>query len=155
MLGGLDLRRSPPLGVLVKAGYGARSIQFLPPRGFRPMGPTVGPNWILTPFPRASAPRARPLAYARALFQVAPTVIPAGKAVLRSVFDTPKAESCKQRFGIPNRGADPVFPAQGPMYRPVPVVKLTFSAKVILATTFSAFAYAADQSATHPPGGVG
>jgi hypothetical protein len=34
--------------------------------------------------------------------------------------------------GIPRRGTLPVCPTQGPMKKPVPVVRLTFSASVIL-----------------------
>jgi len=56
---------------------------------------------------------------------------------------------------LPNRNAEPVFPTQGPISRPVPVVRFTFSAKVMLATTSCAFAYASVQAGDHPPGGAG
>lgn len=76
-------------------------------------------------------------------------MIPAGKAVTLSVEAIPKAESCRHKLGISNRSAEPVFPTQGPISKPVPVVKLTFSARVMLATTACAFAYDAVQFDTH------
>jgi hypothetical protein len=47
----------------------------LPPRGFRPKGPTLGPKWMLTPLPRNSSPIATPRRRIRSLSHVAPTVI--------------------------------------------------------------------------------
>ena len=69
---------------------------------------------MFIPLPRASAPKAKPLAYIRSLLKVAPVVIPAGKAVILSVVAIPSAESSKQRLGMPNLRADPVLPVQRP-----------------------------------------
>lgn len=47
----------------------------LPPLGFRPKGPTLGPRWMLAPLPRNSSPMATPRRRIRSLSHVAPTVI--------------------------------------------------------------------------------
>src|SRR4051794_13394055 len=65
---------------------------------------------MLTPLPRNSLPRATARWYISDLSQVAPVVIPAGKAVTLSVEATPSAESCRHSWGKPSRRALPVFP---------------------------------------------
>lgn len=91
--------------------------QFLPPCGTLPNGPTLGANSTWTPFPFASCPIASPLWYMRSLFHVAPVVIPAGKAVIKSAYRIPKGPSCEHIDGNPNRYTAPVLPTHLPYFK--------------------------------------
>lgn len=97
-----------PSQVLVHGVEIGLPSQLRPPAGILPSGPIEGPSTTLTPFRRASFPRARPRLYIRSRFHVAPVVSPAGKAVIRSAKRRPSGPSCRHRAGNPESIAGPI-----------------------------------------------
>lgn len=68
------------------------------------------------------------------LSNVAPAMMPDGKAVTLSACRTPACPSLRHSCRKPTRGAEPVLPLQRPIKMPVPPVMFAFSASVIEST---------------------
>jgi hypothetical protein len=81
----------------------------------------------------------RPLLYAKAESQAAPTCSPAGYAFTKSAARTPFPASWRHKPGQPRRGTLPVFPTHALEYEHWPYVILTFSSSVIWPTRACAF----------------
>jgi len=107
--------------------------QFRPPRTTRPAGPTTGPSNTLTPLVLNSPPIPVPLSRASFLFQLAPTWIPLGQVLTKSVPRRPFPASARHIPGKFRRGMAGRNPEQ-PVFELTPAVKLTCTVRPCCAT---------------------
>ena len=100
--------------------------QFRPLSTTRPAGPTTGPSRTFTPLVRNSPPMPDPRWRASTLFQLAPTWIPLGHELTKSVCRRPFPASPRHMPGKPRRGMPGRKPGQL-VLELSPEVTLTYS----------------------------
>lgn len=145
-------------------GSAAKPSQLRPLSVTRHAGPTTGPSRTLTPFFLNSSAKAAPLRAVKSLFQLsyqrqrrekvekkrrrlgkesthlAPTWMPLGNELTKSVARSPWPASLKHMPGKPSREMLATLPEQPLSTSLAPPVRLTFSSSVIWDTSSLALA---------------